>query len=172
MARLAVIPVLAILLFTLCREETVVLQSAGESIEAATVVETPGSTETPRTTEVADLNNSLQMVDEMRRFMVERLRYPREAAESGRMGRVDLYVTVDAEGRVTRITERPPATGYVDISEIVVVGYGIPGVELIKRLQAPFLVNEFRRVIRSFPLLDIPEVKGTTMKLSVNFVLQ
>lgn len=179
MARLALIPVLAILLLTLCREDTTVLQSAGEIIPATTVVEGPNET----MAESYALNNEpekLLLVDEMRHFMAARLRYPREAAESGRMGRVDLYVTVGRGGRITGITERPPASGYVDVNEIFVIGYaarrddnsGQPKVELVERHQDPLLVAEGRRLVQSFPVLDIPEVKGRTMKLSVNFALQ
>jgi hypothetical protein len=116
----------------------------------------------------------------MRQFMAENLRYPQEAAESGVMGRVDLYVSVGSDGIVRGLTERQPASGYIDIREIVAVGYAVrrddPSVhhrvELVEHPGHPLLVAEGRRLVRSFPELDIPEIMGRTIKLSFNFILQ
>jgi hypothetical protein len=178
MARLAVIPVLAILILTLCREETVVLSYAEEDIPAALMPESSSENITASTQD--NRQQPVQLVDEMRHFMAAGLRYPREAAESGIMGRVDLYVSVGSDGIVKGITERQPASGYVDIREIVVIGYGNrrddpsgnPRVEFVRHPGHPVLVAEGRRLVQSFPVLDIPEVKGRIMKLSVNFILE
>jgi len=167
-AKLAIIPVFTILLVSLSGKETAIVRDTGREDVQIEAASNPGRTFTVS----ENMQDGLKSINDMRRFMADNFRYPREAAESGQMGRVGLYAVVDGDGDVGEVTELQPEGDYIDIDEIVIVGYGMEGIEPVESSRHQSLLSEGRRVVRSFPGLDIPEIKGRTIKLNIIFVLQ
>jgi beta-lactamase regulating signal transducer with metallopeptidase domain len=176
-ARLAIIPVTAILLLSLSGKETVIIRNT-ENVASQIENNFPQPEENIAST-IIIMQDKLGTVDSLRKFIAENLRYPQEAAEAGQMGYISLFASVNKEGQITEITTSEPSDDFVDINEIVFVGYGMPRDGLseneIEPVESPNhenLISEGKRVINSFPEINIPELKGKTAKFNFRFVLQ
>ncbi len=189
--RLAIIPVCAILLLSLSGKETVVIRNTENTVsqidspasptESVTsqVDPDPSQHESSSVSTINILTEEIESVQELRRFIAENIRYPKEAVESGQMGHVGLFASVNSDGTTTEITTSEPSGDYIDINEIVIVGYsrsrdGLSDIETgpIESPDHKILISEGRRVINSLPPLNIPEVKDATSKFNFRFVLQ
>jgi hypothetical protein len=74
---------------------------------------------------------------------------------------------VDSDGKITEINTSEPSGGYIDIKEIVIVGYhGLPEDEPVESPDHEILISEGKRVINSFPVINIPELKGKPQNLT------
>jgi hypothetical protein len=163
LARLALIPVLAVLLASLSGKETVVLNDDMEKNEkfAHTGMQPKVMEETPQDT--------LKSREEILRYVSENIKYPAEARKSGHIGTVELYALVSQKGTIKEVLELQPDEGFVEIEEIVIIGYTGVESEHTESSDHMSLRSEGRRVIESFPVLEIPELYGQTMKLTFKF---
>lgn len=167
--RLAIIPVSAILLLSLSGKKTVIIpatENATSQIEMNSPQQEDNMTSTNSLTQ-----DEVETVDSLRKFIAKNIKYPREAAEAGQMGYVSLFASVNDNGNITDIGTIEPDGDYVDIDEVVVVGYSLPETELAESSNHETLISEGRRVINSFPEVNIPELKGKTAKFNLRFVL-
>jgi len=166
-ARFAVIPVFAILLLSLSGKETMIIQDHTNAEHGLSYPDTMQS--------VAIVENSpgeLESVNNLRRYIAEHIRYPQDAAESGHTANVELFARVSGNGMIAEVMEIQPEEDYVNIDEIVIVGYKPENVEAAESSTHKSLIAEGRRVINSFPKLEIPELFGKTIKLQFRFTLQ
>ncbi|MFO7924807.1 MAG: hypothetical protein R6U58_14070 [Bacteroidales bacterium] len=166
-ARFAVIPVFAILLLSLSGKETMIIQDHTNAEHGLSSPDTMQS--------VAIVENSpgeLESVNNLRRYIAEHIRYPKDAAESGQTGSIELFARVSGSGMIDEVMEIQPEEDYVNIDKIVIVGYKPKNVEMAESSTHKNLIAEGRRVINSFPKLEIPELYGKTIKLQFRFVLQ
>jgi beta-lactamase regulating signal transducer with metallopeptidase domain len=174
--RMAIIPVTAILLLSLSGKETVIVPVT----EATSQIEMNAPQQEDNMASTINLTqDEVDTVDSLRRFIAENIRYPREAAEAGQMGHVSLFASVNKEGNITDISTTEPDDDYVDIDEVVIVGYtavrdGLPAneIELVESPDHETLITEGKRVINSFPEFNIPQLNGKTAKFNLRFVLQ
>lgn len=166
-ARFAVIPVFAILLLSLSGKETIIMQDHTNTEHG------PSSSDTMQS--VAIVENSpgeLESVNNLRRYIAENIRYPRDVAESGQTGTVELFARVGGNGMIDEIMEIQPEEDYINIDEIIIVARKPENVEAAESSTHESLITEGRRVINSFPKLEIPELYGKTIKLQFRFRLQ
>jgi beta-lactamase regulating signal transducer with metallopeptidase domain len=163
-ARFAVIPVFAILLLSLSVKETIIIQDHTRAI--------PGDSQPETFAIVENSPGELESVNDLRRYIAAHIRYPKDAAESGQTGTVELFARVSGNGMIDEVMEIQPEEDYVNIDEIVIVGYKPENVEAAESSTHEVLISESRRVIDSFPKLEIPELYGKTIKLQFIFVLQ
>lgn len=166
-ARYAVIPVFTILLLSLSGNDMIIIQDHTKAEYDSSSPETMQS--------VAIVENSadeLESIKEMRIYIAKNVIYPRDAAESGQTGIIELFARISNDGKITEVVERQPEEDYIDIDEIVIVGYKAENVEATESSKNEILILEGRRVINSFPKLKIPELYGKIMKLKFKFLLQ
>ena len=165
-ARFAVIPVFAILLLSLSGKETIIIQDQ-------TKAEHGGSSQVMQSVAVVENSaDELGSINGMRQYIAIHIRYPRDAAESGQTGTVELFARVSGNGIIDEVMEIQPEEDYLNIDEIVIVGYKPENVEAAEYSTHESLIAEGRRVIRSLPKLEIPELHDKIMKLKFRFVLQ
>jgi TonB-dependent SusC/RagA subfamily outer membrane receptor len=109
---------------------------------------------------------------ELRKFIAEKIKYPKEAREKGQQGAVLINVKTDNKTwEVVQAAKSPKQR--IDLDEIVVVGYkGTKENKPAEGFEYPALINEVHRVIQLSPEIDIPEFKGKTISIAVKFVLQ
>jgi hypothetical protein len=146
----------AILLFPLSGKETVAANPAITNISGLYAVQ----------------EQSLRSVPDIRLFIGKNIRYPKEAWDAGIMGIVDLFINVDNEGNVTGISKQRPSSRGKLIDGIIIVAVKPEGVDRVKYSSHPLLVAECQRVLQSMPVLDIPDLKGRSVRLSFSFILQ
>ncbi|MGF1586944.1 MAG: M56 family metallopeptidase [Bacteroidales bacterium] len=169
-ARLAIIPVTAILLLSLSGKETVIIRNRENVTNQTDIAEQ--QKETRITSPMKILLDEVETVDSLRRFIAENIRYPREAVEAGQMGHVSLFASVNNLGKITELTTTEPTDDFIEIKEVVIVGYSIPEIELAESPTHEILITEGKRVINSFPEFNIPQLNGKTAKFNFRFVLQ
>ena len=169
-ARLAIIPVTAILLLSLSGKETVIIP--GTENYTSQIGITEQQKKDTNTSPMKILFDEVESVNSMRRFIAENIRYPQEAAEAGQMGHISLFARMNSAGKFTEITASEPSGDYVDIDEVVIVGYGKPETETVDSPDHETLITEGTRVINSLPVFNIPELKGKNAKFNFRFVLQ
>lgn len=117
-----------------------------------------------------DKSDDITTLTELRRHISRNLSYPREAAEKGESGTVRLYAHVNHRGRIEEVTETKPGRDYIEIDEFTIKCISKEKKDFGKKPNR--LINESRRVVMSLPCLDIPQLKGETLKFSFRFVLQ
>lgn len=142
------------------------------------------------TTKKESGKNTIKSGLELRKFIAQHIKYPVDAQENNYQDIVELWAVVEHDGRITYFYEKQPKGNVVDVEEVVVVGYAvrkkksttdgeviteeISKAEGIKDSVAlkSLLVNEVKRVSGLCPEIDIPEIKGKTIRLKVKFMLQ
>jgi hypothetical protein len=145
----------AILLFPLPGKETAIANPAGGNASYA-----------------VNQQQSLQSVPDIRLFIGKNIKYPKEAWDNGIVGIVDLFVSLDNEGKITGIYEKRPSGRGRLIDGIIIVAVKPEGVDRVKYPDHPLFVAECRSVLQSLPLIDIPELRGKTVRMSFSFLLQ
>ena len=119
---------------------------------------------------------------DLRKFIAEEIRYPVLAQEANREKTVQLFAQIDKRGRIIAIKEKSTnnklildevvVTAYKS-KKIVVTGYGTrKEAENARKIEEQLLVDETKRIIKKIPEIDIPELKGKTIAITVKFVLQ
>jgi hypothetical protein len=169
-ARLAIIPVAAILLLSLSGKETVIIRNTENVTNQTDIAEQQKKDRI--TSPMKILLDEVDTVDSLRRFIAENIRYPQEAVEAGQMGHVSLFASVNNLGKITEITTTEPTDDFIEIKEVVLVGYSLPEIELAESPTHEILITEGKRVINSFPEFNIPQLNGKTAKFNFRFVLQ
>jgi hypothetical protein len=162
-ARLAIIPVVALVLFSFSGRETVMVnenQGGGaSSINQSLAAD-----------KVKDLE--VKSIDDFRKFLAKNLRYPEDAATAGKAGHVKLYAKVSDKGLIEDVVEVQPKSDFTNIDEVVVTAYG----KSIDKNEDSFidesLKKEVQRLIKSSPKLEVPELFGKWIRVNIVFVLQ
>ena len=108
---------------------------------------------------------------EMRKFIAQKIKYPAAAHERNQTGDVNVFVHVDAKGRIAFLDEKPEDAVVLD--EVVVTGYGP---QFSKKGESDVLnkalKNEAKRVVSLMPVIDIPELIGKNIIMNIKFRLQ
>ncbi|HKI88153.1 MAG TPA: carboxypeptidase-like regulatory domain-containing protein [Draconibacterium sp.] len=116
-------------------------------------------------------SNEITTPLELRKFIANKIKYPVEAQENDTEGKVSFNFRVDKKGNIFDITK--PNSSDIKLDEIVVVGYKTnKSGKYKKKVSKRILSNEIKRVLELAPPLDIPEFKGKTIKIIVDFKLQ
>ncbi|WP_346855682.1 carboxypeptidase-like regulatory domain-containing protein [uncultured Draconibacterium sp.] len=111
---------------------------------------------------------------EMRKFIAQRIKYPKEAQQANKGGIAKLFVKVNSDGIVYSVSDKKVKDA-VSIEEIVVVGYAPKPEEIVSGKTEDFTAafnNQVKAVINQFPKLQISEYKGKTLEFTVKFLLQ
>ncbi len=108
----------------------------------------------------------------LRRHIAGEIKYPAAAQQAGQQGKIILYAEFDKDGKIVRISETGPESSFEILDEVVIIGYQreTPGQTTDETLK--LLGEESKRIMRSFPKIDIPEFRGKWVKMQLNFVLQ
>jgi TonB family protein len=133
--------------------------------------------------------NTITSELELRKFIANKIKYPVEAQKSNVQGTVDIWAVIEHDGKITYFYEKRPAVNIVPIDEVVVVAYSTikkkTGNEVAKVEETPtetgasdssalfsLLKEEVKRVAKTSPTIEMPELKGKTVRLRVKFMLQ
>jgi TonB family protein len=133
--------------------------------------------------------NTITSELELRQFIAKNIKYPVEAQKNNVTGTVDIWAVVEHDGKITYFYDKRPAVNIVPIDEVVVAGYRTkkkkPGNEATKIEETPtetgtsdssalfsLLKEEVKRVAKMSPAIEMPELKGKTVRLRVKFILQ
>jgi TonB-dependent SusC/RagA subfamily outer membrane receptor len=108
----------------------------------------------------------------LRQHIARGIKYPVAAQEAGQEGSISLFMQLDQDGTIVRISDTEPDTPFETMDEVVIVSYrsataGQPNNDSLK-----LLIEESKRVMRTIPKIDIPELNGKWVKLQFNFALQ
>lgn len=112
---------------------------------------------------------------ELRKFIAQNIKYPLKAVDSNTEATVKLFVRFNQDGSVAEILKDVKAgADIVNLDEIVVVSYQrVDGnKQPDNSASKAALEAEAKRVIEKIPLVDIPELKGKLVLVSIQFLLQ
>ena len=142
------------------------------------------------TTKKYAAQNKITTQLELRKFIAKNIKYPVKAMENNIQETVELWAAVESDGRITRFYKTKPKETVVSLEEVVVVGYATKkrgkrtgeeepsDAETDDESSQDFselhslLVNEVKRVVNASPAIELPGLKGKTIKFRVNFMLQ
>ncbi|NHB69769.1 M56 family metallopeptidase [Perlabentimonas gracilis] len=160
-AKFALLPMYALAIILLSGKNYVAAHDSSTELQKVQV-SNPLALDTP----------SIQSVDDLRHFMVRQIRYPKQAADAGRFGRVSLYLRIDHQGKVAQVMEAQPAEEFIEVDEILAVARLGSGVETLELKNHKELVAECKRVVSMLPELQIQEFMGKVIEIQVVFMLQ
>jgi beta-lactamase regulating signal transducer with metallopeptidase domain len=163
MVRLALIPVLGLLLVSLTEKETVVVK---HNLGSDKVQELKSSSAT------VGLQNQLNSKDELTKYISKTIKYPLEARKSGHIGSITLFATVSGTGEINEVLDRNPEIPVTEIEEIVIIGYQNDEITPVNFGSREILSEECERVIKSFPKLNIPDLQGQALKFKFKFLIR
>jgi hypothetical protein len=162
-AKLIVIPVIAILTLSLSGKKTVFVH---ESVPFSGEVQ---SADTTFKAFVEKLFSNIEVME----LLMQQIQYPQEAYESGIMGRVRLYAIVGEDGIIREVTEKQPDVDEGEIQKFS--GYRLAFTiqkTLTESSNHEILTEEVRNAILSMPVLDIPKLKGKVIQYNYRFDLR
>ncbi len=111
---------------------------------------------------------------ELRQFIAKNIKYPVKAQEANKTGVVQLFIEVNNNGQVVRISEK--ASGdEVFLDEVVVVAYKNKDEVSISNshnINNDLLKNEVKRVFNQLSKIEMTEYEGKTIGITVKFMLQ
>lgn len=111
---------------------------------------------------------------ELRQFIAKNIKYPVKAQEANKTGVVQLFIEVNNNGQVVRISDK--ASGdEVFLDEVVVVAYKNEDEVSISNshnINNDLLKNEVKRVFNQLSKIEMPEYEGKTIGITVKFMLQ
>jgi TonB-dependent SusC/RagA subfamily outer membrane receptor len=111
-------------------------------------------------------------VQELRQFIAKNIQYPVEAQRKGIHGIIGTRIDPGKSNQITSGEDYDREKIY-NLPRVVVVGYGGDEVSSFDPVKdSPLLLKEIERVQQLFPEIDIPELKGKLISLSVEFELQ
>jgi len=108
---------------------------------------------------------------ELRKFIANNIKYPKEAIETNTDGTTSFLIRVDKNGNIFDVMKPGKADIGLDVVVVTAEKTKKPG-RYIKNKDHKLLTNEVKRVIEKTPKIQIPEFKEKTIKISVQFVLQ
>ncbi|MCK3683545.1 M56 family metallopeptidase [Maribellus sp. YY47] len=129
-------------------------------------------------TDQVTVKSSEQLQDEkidsdlkLRKFIAYRIKYPVVAQECNQTGDVNVFIHVAENGSITFLDEKPKDA--VSLDEVVVVGFG-PKSPKVAETDAAMeaLKKEAKRVVSLMPAIDIPELLGKDVIMTVKFMLE
>jgi len=162
-AKLALIPVLGLLLLSLSEKQAVVVKDKSNR---------QGVIQLAAHNVNYESQDTLRSQDEILRYISNNIKYPLEARKLGHIGVVVLYATVGRDGTIEEILEGHPGKQFVDIEDVTIVGYQNDEPTKISYGSQEKLTAEGQRVIESFPPLEIPDLYGQTLKFKFKFLLR
>lgn len=165
-ARLAVLPVVALLLVSLSGKETIIVNDSG--LGADKIIQTSKAKQETQ-------NDPIKSEEDMMKHLQRNLIYPLAARSAGEIGSIVLYAQVNPDGTIKEVLEVQPKEQFVEFEEIVIIGYTVEESEKIKKTKSArheSLLEEGNRVINSLPKLDIPELQGGVIKFVFKFVIR
>ncbi|MFV0592619.1 MAG: carboxypeptidase-like regulatory domain-containing protein [Draconibacterium sp.] len=114
---------------------------------------------------------------DMRKFIAEKIKYPVAAQERNQTGDVNVFVHVVENGSITFLNEKPENA--ISLDDVVVVGYGpkspkVGETDVVGETDIfnKVLEKEAKRVVSMLPAIDIPELLGKDIIMTVKFMLQ
>ena len=107
--------------------------------------------------------------EEILHYISSNIKYPQAARKNGHIGTVVLFARVNQNGTIKEVLELQPKEGFVEIEKIDIIGYTNARSEHPVSYSLKSLKPEGRRVIESFPVLEIPKLNGLAMKFSFKF---
>ncbi len=131
-----------------------------------------GTAETPLVVGTID---PIQSLEELNHFISRSIRYPITSRTAGETGQVVLFAKVDASGNIMSVSTEQPEDGFVELKKISIIGYSAkdqPKPEKIHSSNHENLVEEAKRVVSSFPELDVPELVDQTVRFQFDFDLR
>lgn len=119
-------------------------------------------------------NKTIANSQQLRRAIAERIKYPVSAQQAGQTGKIELYAEIGRDGKINQLSETAPAVPFETLDEVVIVAYGTekPVPPTVDFYFLRMLKDESKRVIQSFPKIEIPELQGKWVKFQFNFLLQ
>lgn len=133
--------------------------------------------------------NTITSELELRKFIAKNIKYPVEAQKNNITGTVDIWAVVEHDGKITYFYDKRPAVNIVSIDEVVVTAYSTKrkgtGKEAVNVEEITtekgnsdnsalfsLLKEEVKRVVKTSPTIEAPELKGKTVGITVKFMLQ
>ncbi len=109
---------------------------------------------------------------ELRRFIAEKIKYPKDAQEVSKEGIAQLFINLDKNGKIITASGKASSVDYF-LDEVVVTANKNDVVILDSPQNNPnIFVDEIKRVADLLPIIDVPEFKGKTIGVTVKFELQ
>jgi len=94
------------------------------------------------------------------------------AQENNIRGKIKIYATISSKGTVTNVTDIQPKEFQI-LDEVVITGLGPENNSEAKvDNQSEVLTSEAKRIIKMLPEIEIPELKGKTVEITIEFTLQ
>lgn len=119
-------------------------------------------------TEETKITNAL----ELRKAIAYNIKYPSVARENKVQGKVEVFVKIDGEGKVSNLAKKPTNVDF-KLEEVVATCLIS---ENDKRPsfnnESESLIKEVKRVVKKIPLIGIPEYYEKTVAVTVQFVLE
>lgn len=120
---------------------------------------------------------SLNSLNELRKHLAAKIKYPVKAQESGLQAEETVYGYVSESGRIIRITDKQPDDEAISIDEVVIVGYAKTPQKAAKSPapsgnKSSLLNDEASLQVRDLPDIAIPGFKGRWLKFQFKFILQ
>jgi beta-lactamase regulating signal transducer with metallopeptidase domain len=161
LARLAIIPVIALLLVSLSVKKKIIVNESDE------VGQTINNIEEKQT----DPINSREKIS---KHLQKNLKYPLEARSAHQIGTVRIYAKVNPDGSIQEVLDVKPKEEFLEFDEIVIIAYlNEEGKKhrKTKSYRHQSLLAEGRRVVESLPKLEIPELQGKLIQFNFKYNL-
>jgi hypothetical protein len=117
----------------------------------------------------------IKTVEEMNKFLSMNIKYPLSSRTAGETGSIVVFAKVDGNGIIEVVSTDIPKGDYVELKGISITGY-LSEEEAkpnkIKSSNHENLVEEAKRVVNSFPKLEIAELQNQTIKFQFSFDLR
>jgi hypothetical protein len=117
----------------------------------------------------------IKTVEEMNKFLSMNIKYPLASRTAGETGSIVVFAKVDGNGIIEVVSTDMPKGDYVELKGISITGY-LSEEEAkpnkIKSSNHENLVEEAKRVVNSFPKLEIAELQNQTIKFQFTFDLR
>ena len=162
LAKLAIIPVIALLLVSLSGKKTIIVSESDELIPSLTK---SGETQ----------NDPIKSQEDINRHFQKNLKYPLEARSGNLIGTVRIYARVNPDGSIQEVLDKKPKEKFLEFDEIVIIAYlNEEGKKrrITKSYRHQPLLAEGRRVVESLPKLEIPELQGKLIQFNFKYDLR
>ena len=127
------------------------------------------------TTMKTDLNDPIHSMDDLNKFLSRNIKYPATSRMAGETGQVVLFANVDASGNIMTVSTEQTEDGFVELKEVSSIGYSPKDQPKSKKIHASDhenLVEEAKRVVSSFPKIEIAELQKQTLRFQFSFDLK
>ncbi len=108
---------------------------------------------------------------ELRKFIAEKIRYPKEAMEKGMQGTVFFQAKLGKSNEVVSI-HKYNQEDIISLDEIVVIGKKTSENQNPNRENINLLIEEANRVFHQIPEVNIPQYKNKAIGIAIKFILE